>query len=328
MQLGALLVICDGEDPDLTVGSGGELHLVYQRDGGTWYRRVDYPETVGDEYYVGDGGDPQLVLDSGGQPHVVMGALTYGRWTGAGFETQTLAAAWRKPRLAIDSQDRVYATVSREQSPRVNLYALQSGALLAGPVEVGQDNNGGIDVDSQGLIHISWRDSSVYYVNYDLQAGVSGATELHGSSDFSWIAADHRDDSLHLVNTVRHGEGIHYRRCTEGVWSQEQVVAYDEVAGVDDADNTGPTIDVDISGNKYVAFAGRDRVPWFFVIDAAGAVSEVQLLDPEQVSVSGGKYQNPNVGAHPDRYGACVAWGDGLVVVRCIGISGSQRPSP
>ena len=54
--------------------------------------------------------------------------------------------------------------------------------------------------------------------------------------------------------------------------------------------------------------------------EAAGIVSTVGRLDPDLGSLSGGKYKNPNVGAHPDRAGACVAWGDVQVIVRCVGL--------
>ena len=322
MELGELVVVCDGEDPDVAVDSQGHLHLVYTRGGDTWYREVVLPGDLGTEFLVGDGGDPQVALDGAGMAHVVMGALSYGRWNGAGFDTQVLTAAWRKPRLAVDGQDRIHATVSRDPSPRIILFVLQGGELQAGPIEVGEDNNGGIDFDSQDLAHITWRDGSVYHTTWSLDGGAGEATLLHPSSDFSWVAVDTRDDSLHVVNTVREGEGLHYRTATSGAWSAEQVVAYDEVIGVDDPDNVGPTLDVDRAGNKYVAFAGRDRLPYFFRIDASGQVSSIERLDPEFGSLSGGKYENPNVGAHPDRAGACVAWGDIQVLVRCVGVEG------
>jgi hypothetical protein len=320
MELGELIVVCDGEDPDVAMDSEGHLHLVYVRGGDTWYRELVLPGDLGTEILVGDGDDPQVALDTAGLPHVVMGALSYGRWNGAGFDTQVLTGAWRKPRLAVDSQDRVHATVSRDASPRIILFVLQGGEVQAGPVEVGEDNNGAIDFDSQDLAHITWRDGSVFYTTWGLAAGAGEVTELHPSSDFSWVAVDTRDDSLHVVNTVRSGEGIHYRSATNGTWSAEQVVAYDEVIGVDDPDHVGPTVDVDRSGNKYVAFAGRDRVPYFFRIDFSGQVSSVERLDPDFGSLSGGKYKNPNVAAHAERAGACVAWGDLQVIVRCVGV--------
>ena len=320
MELGELVVVCDGEDPDVAVDTQGHLHVVYERDGDTWYREVVYPADLGTEIRVGDGDDPQVVVDGNGQPHVVMGALSYGRWNGTGFDTQQLIEAWRKPRLAVDSQNRIHVTVSRDPSPRIILFVLEGGAVVTGPVEVGEDNNGAIDFDSQDLAHLTWRDSSVYYTTYSVEAGAGEVTQLHGSSDFSWIAVDTRDDTLHVVNTVRNGEGIHYRTAAGGVWDAEQVIAYDEVIDVDNPDNVGPTIDVDVHGSKYVAFAGRDRIPYFFMVDDAGVVSAVERLDPDFGSLSGGKYKNPNVGAHPQRAGACVAWGDIQVIVRCVGL--------
>jgi hypothetical protein len=320
MELGELAVVCDGEDPDVALDAAGHLHVVYVRGGDTWYREVVLPGDLGTEILVGDGQDPQVALDGAGLPHVVMGALSYGRWNGAGFDTQVLTEAWRKPRLAVDSEDRVHATVSRDPSPRIVMFVLEGGEVQEGPIEVGEDNNGAIDFDSQDMGQITWRDGSVHHTTWSVVTGVGPTTELHASSDFSWVAVDTRDDSVHVVNTVRSGEGIHYRTAAGGAWSAEQVVAYDEVIGVDDPDHVGPTVDVDRSGNKYVVFAGRERVPYFFMVDASGQVSSVERLDPDFGSLSGGKYKNPNVAAHPDRAGACIAWGDLQVLVRCVGV--------
>jgi hypothetical protein len=44
-------------------------------------------------------------------------------------------------------------------------------------------------------------------------------------------------------------------------------------------------------------------------------------LDPEEGSLSGGKFENPNVGSEPDRRGAFVAWGNGQVYLRGIGLA-------
>ncbi len=327
-DLGPRVSMGPGNDPDVAVDSTGRLHLVYERGGSTYYRTLDYPETVGDEVLIGAGGDPQVALDSRDEPHVAMGALEYARWNGAGFTAPLhLMDAWRKPRLAIDSQDRVHVTVSRLDAPRVVLLVLANGVVIAGPDPVGDDNNGAVDVDGADTAQLTWRASSVYHNTYTVGGGAGGSTELHRSSDFSWIAVDLRDDSLHVVNTVAWGEGIHYRYRAGGAWSDRQTVALDEVTGVDDPDNVGPTIDVDRDGIKYVAFAGRGRVPYWFRVDTAGRPSGVFLLDPDGGSLSGGKYRNPNVGAHPGRAGAYVAWGSGTVYVRSLPAGAGGPPA-
>ncbi len=47
MALAELLVVCDGEDPDVAVDDDGHLHVVYERGGETWYREVVYPDRAG-----------------------------------------------------------------------------------------------------------------------------------------------------------------------------------------------------------------------------------------------------------------------------------------
>ncbi len=319
-QLGPRVTVASGSDPDVAIDSAGGLHVVYARAGATYYRQVDYPDSVGAEYYVGSGDDPQVAVDSLDRPHVVMGAVRYSRWNGSGFIPPiTVANAWRKPRLAIDSQDRVHVTVSRIDSPRVILYVIDDDVVISGPDAVGDDNNGAIDFDGADVAQLTWRSYSVYHNTYTMGGGAGSSQSLHPSSDFSWIAVDRRDDSLHVVNTVRYGEGIHYRAKTAAGWGSTQTVALAEVSGVDDADNVGPTIGADVDGYKVVAFAGRARVPYYFVVGPDNVPGDTFPLDPENGSLSGGKFENPNVGAHPGRPGAFVAWGNGTAYVRSVG---------
>ncbi len=322
---GPKMYLDSGDDPDVAVDFDGNLHLVYERDGSTFYRKALYPYDAGEENLVGKGGDPQVAVDSSGNPHVVFGALQYAHWTGAGFAPPAnLFNGWRKPRIAIGPQDTVFATVSRNVDKniedRVILFIIKSGIVQAGPVPVGNDNNGGLDCDGAGTLHLTWRSSSVYHNSYTETAGLGAHTQLHPSSDFSWIAVDLRDDSLHVVNTIKGGGGIHYRYRGPAEWSEPWVLAVEQVVGVDDPDNVGPTIDIDSGGYKYITFAGAERVPYYLVIGPGGEQSPVSPLDPEQGSLSGGKFENPNVGCHPDRPGGFVAWGDDSVFVRGLGL--------
>jgi hypothetical protein len=321
MALSERLSLGEGSDPDVAVDATGALHVVYARGGSTFYRKVDYPGSIGPELIVGAGADPQVAVDSQNQPHVVMGAVSYARYDGNGFTApSSLGAAWRKPRLALDASDRVYVTVSRNQAPRVILWVVDSGAVIAGPVAVGEDNNGAVSIDSAGTAQVVWRAYNVNHSTYTIAGGATAGQALHPSSDFSWCAVDLRDDSLHVVNTIREGLGITYRSMLGGVWSDPVDHGVAEVTGVDNPDNVGPTIDVDSDGFKYVAFAGRDRVPYYFVIDPNQQWLGTALLDPEEGSLSGGKFENPNVGSQPDRRGAFVAWGNGQVYLRGIGL--------
>ena len=321
--LGPGMSMGEGKDPDVAVDSLGHLHVVYSRDHSTYYRKVVYPSDPGTEILVGGGSDPQVVVDSLDRPHVVMGAVSYSRWTGSGFAApMNIFSGWRKPRIAVDGLDRVYITISRQvpETERVLLFVVEDGTVIVDSQVVGHDNNGAVDCDSNNTAHITWRDGRVGYTSYSIEAGIGISQMLHPSSDFSWCAVDLRDNSVYVVNTVRGGGGIHYRFLVGEDWSAEAVIAEAEVTGVDDPDNVGPTIDVDQRGYKYVTFAGRDRIPYYFVVGPDDAASAVLRLDPEGGSLSGGKYENPNVGSRPDMTGAFAAWGSGTVYVRGIGV--------
>jgi len=320
LALGPTVELGAGEDPDIAIDSTGGVHVVYSRGGSTYYVHAADLSSPSAEVLVGPGDDPQLVLDSQDQPHVVMGEVRYARWVDGAFATANeLVDGWRKPRIAIDGEDRVYVTVSQMADPRVILFALQDGDVLAGPVAVGDDNNGAVAVDSQGLVHITWRSTRVYHNTYSLRGGAGTSAQLHTSSDFSWCDVDVRDDSLHLINTIPHGEGLNYRVLRDGAWSEALTLAAAEVQGVDDPDNVGPTIAVDSEGYRYVTFAGRDRVPYYLVVGPDDQPSAVYPLDVEGGTLSGGKFENPNVATHRSRPGAFISWGADTVYVRAVG---------
>ncbi|MCI0621514.1 MAG: hypothetical protein L0387_07575 [Acidobacteria bacterium] len=318
-HFGPRVTVAEGSDPDVAVDSTGYIHVVYERSGNTYYRRVTYPHTVGEEFFVGKGGDPQVAVDSANRPHVVMGAVRYGQWTGNGFGNSIeVMQGWRKPRLVIDSKDRAYITVERMERPRVLLRVIAKGKLAGEAVVVGDDNNGGIDCDSADVIHLTWRADQIYHNTFRFGPG-PGKSRGHGaSSDFSWCAVDRRDDSVHLVNTVRAGRGIGYLIIGGKYQRPAQAYAKAEVEGVDDPDNVGPTIAVDQLGFKFVSFAGKNRTPYVLVIDPADGMSYLLPLDAEGSAKSGGKFQNPNVGTHPSQPGAYIAWGTGSVSLRSI----------
>lgn len=138
--------------------------------------------------------------------------------------------------------------MDRYEPRNVLLYAFQDGKSIAGPVVVGDDNNGGLAVDSNNIVHLTWRNFSVYYNTYSITKGAGTSTVLHPSSDFSWCSVSPLDGSIHVVNTVRNGGGIHYRFMREGKWSDVITLAQAKVMGVDDSDNVGPTIASDVNG--------------------------------------------------------------------------------
>jgi hypothetical protein len=320
-SLGPVHTIASGSDPDVAVDDLGRLHVVYVRSNTTYYRLVALPD-LGPEITVGAGTDPQVDVDGANRCHVVLGALSYARCSGSTVgPAVSVGAYWRKPRLAVDSRDNVYMTAERYEPRAVVLHAYRDGQSVVGPVVVGDDNNGGIAVDTQDVVHVTWRAFSVYHNTFRLGVGPGTSFLLHPASDFSWCAVNVLDNSVHVVNTIRNGGGVHYRKRVGGTWSDVVTLAEQEVLGVDDADNVGPTIGTDSLGAKYVAFSGAGRIPYYFVISPTGTVSPVMRLDPETGTLAGGKFQNPNVGTHPARPGAYVAWGNGTVYVRSVGVA-------
>jgi hypothetical protein len=317
--------------------ANGNAHVAYERSGSIYYRKV-VGNTIGDETRVGSGYDPQIAVDSLNNPHVVMGPsstsgiVRYASWNGSGFTTLTLeSAAWRKVRMAIDSSDRVFVTCERytaNSRDRILLNILQDGSILAGhnSVVLGDEDNGAIDIDSSGRAHFTFRPSSLDYGTYSLDSGIGNRHSFESSSDFSWIAIDTSDDSVHVVNTIRWGKGIGYRY-HNGAWSSRFDLAIIEVSDPDpnddndgyDPDHIGPTIDVDGRGTKYIAFSGKYQNPYYLTIDADYHISNAKLLS--QDSLAGGKFKNPNVGCHSSREGAYFAWADGNVYLKRINIS-------
>jgi len=168
---------------------------------------------------------------------------------------------------------------------------------------------------------VTWRNNVVYHntLGLDLEPGDGHAFD-RPSSNFSWCAVDRRDNSVHVVNTVREGVAIDYNSGREGSWSPVVTLAEWQLEHVSDGNHVGPTIDVDSDGYRYVAFSGTGQIPYFFAIDPDGVATLVYHLDLEGGSQAGGQSQNPNVGAHHNRLGAFVAWGDGRVYVRGIGL--------
>lgn len=54
-------------------------------------------------------------------------------------------------------------------------------------------------------------------------------------------------------------------------------------------------------------------------------LSAVSKLDPENNTLSGGKFKNPNVGSYPNRKWAFVAWGAGTVAVMGAGLASAYK---
>jgi hypothetical protein len=332
-DLGPVMSVIGGTDPDVAVDSRGHLHIVYARGESTYYVKYDYAAgaiLVG-ETRVGGGWDPQVAVDSRNQPHVAFGGrgyekLMYAYWTGGGFSAPVQAMEARdRPRIALDSQDRAYVSAMREALPRVRVFVYQNGSLLVGDVEMGMNDYGSLALDPQNRAHALWRTRhSMHHSSYaygESTAGIVAAADQvawESSSDNGWIAVD-KNGNLHAVHTrVGYGEGIHYAtRPAAGAWSPELLFAQDDVH--DDPDLTNPTVDVDGRGYKYVAFSGEDFVPRYFVVgpesETAVAVSAI-----DAGSRCGGKYENPNVASRWNMIGAYVAWeSGGTVHVRRLG---------
>lgn len=101
-------------------------------------------------------------------PYIVMGALLYAYCNDNGGINSviTVGSYWRKPRIVVGQQDIVFMTIDRYVPRTVILFAYHDGQLIEGPSVVGEDNNGGIAVDSKGIVHLTWRNFSVFHNTY------------------------------------------------------------------------------------------------------------------------------------------------------------------
>lgn len=328
-DLGVRITVATGNDPDVAIDSSGNLHLVYESGGYTYYKKMRYPSgaTLTGPILVAGGGDPQIVLDSNDDPHVVVAypaSATYTRWMGSSFSTPVAAVnAAYKPRMAIDSQDRVYivAQHKRTASNRDLLRVFKNGVALTGEFVVGGDNPGGIDCDSDDTVHFTWRDSpNLYYAQYKHGSGitVNGQFVKGAASDFAWISVDPRDETLHVVSTHANGTAIDFVHGTPGtppVWGSYASYGQGSVQG--EPDFTGPTCGVDAEGYTYAAYTGLGYAPYLLIINPHNALT----IQNRQIdnTPAGLKYKNPNIGTRRDMTGAYVAWGSGTVYVRSIG---------
>ncbi len=324
---GQVMTVGSGTDPDVAVDSQGHLHLVYVRDGVTWYTEYDYAtgSTIVPEVVVGGGDDPQIALDSNDRAHVAFGNVFYSHRSGSGFSTPvSLVSGKGKPRIAVDSMNRVYVVGMRSTVPRNLLFVFENNNLIVNGIVVGDNDMGGIDVDSYGRAHICWRSGrSLYYTSYRVGEDTGGVSDrsvlISGTaSDFSDIAVDHRDGSLHVTHTHSFGGGIDYiHRNGAGAWGTDFNYAADHC--LDGADAIQPTTAVDASGFQYVVFTGNQMVPKYYVVGQDGSSIAVPCGDIDASRKSGGKKQNPNVASRPNMNGAYVAWGMGAVYVRSLG---------
>ena len=325
-DLGPTIYIAEGYDPDVCVDADGDVHVVYVRNWVTYYVKItgDYTDRdISPEYAVGYGINPQVAVDSNDDPHVIFGKADYAYWTGNGFSSQVRAFdAWRKNLIAIDSQDRVYllADIYSPRSMVCKVY--QNGAeLTTYPVHVGNDNPGGVDVDDNDTLHLTWRKSGTHYYNtYNYITGTPGSVPLQGNtSDFSWCTVDPEDQSIHYFGTVAYANGIYHKARHGGAWGGTTQYARTE-GHTDDGDFVNPVSCADSEGYKYCTFRGAYEVGYFFVLDSNdNLVGGVYEMDPENHSHAGAKMTNPNCASRPDMTGAFVAWGTGNVYLRSIG---------
>lgn len=323
---GEVVAVCMGSDPDVAVDSKGHLHLVYVRDGLTWYTEYDYVRgvTLVPEVIVGGGDDPQIALDSNGRAHVAFGNVYYSYQSGNGFSAPELLVTGKaKPRISIDPLNRVYVVGMRDTVPRNKLFVFENNTRIIDGITVGDNDIGGIDADASGRLHICWRSGrALYYTSYSIGEdpnGVSGrSVAISGAaSDFSDIAADYSDGSLHVTHTHAFAGGIDYvYRNSSGTWSADINYAAEDC--LDGADDIQPTTDVDAGGLQYVVFTGDHFLPKYYVVGATGSIL-VPTADIDSSHESGGKKKNPNVASRPDMNGAYVAWGVGTVYVRSLG---------
>ena len=301
VDMGPRLVVASGDDPDCAVDSKGAVHIVYYRGGNTYYQKIQYPSggVVVGERLVGSGGDPQVAIDSQDNPHVVFGSMRYAYWTGNGFSAAiSVYSAKSKPRIAIDQLDRVFAMAQANVAGHARPDAHDSnGSPVTGNIVMGGDNTGAIDVDKNGIVHISWRGGrTAYHNSYNPNTGLTtGSVGIHGdASDFSDIKVDQRDNSLHEVHTGGGGNGIDYQYRSAAGLGARAALRHDRYPGRGCI--TVLTIGVD-AGLQVISPCGRQQYPYSSASDRMPNMNAVYLVD---ATASGGKYENPNIACPPD----------------------------
>lgn len=328
-NLGPKIPVASGKDPDIAIDSKGALHLAYVKGSKTYYRKVFPPYTskvFGKEHYIGSGTNPQIAIDSKDNPHVVFGKARYAYWNGAKFvEAPQAFVGWRKNLIAIDSKDRVYIIADKYRPRAVLARAYVNGSPINTPVKVGNDNPGGVGVDSSDTLHITWRNGNTYYNTYTLAGGKGRTIRFSESAgDFSWCSVNPVGNSIHAVYTAAYARGMHYIAKRNGVWKNKLHFGYNEVYQ-HEPDNVNPVSTNDAEGYTYITFRGeRNRSPegYFVVIDQNDKIVEgLKLLDPEDHTDPGRKMTNPNIISNANTKGAFVTWGTSTVYVRSIGVN-------
>lgn len=323
-ELGPRIPVASGSDPDIAVDSEQALHIVYVRGANTYYRSVDFPYDTSQfspELYVGYGTNPQVAIDSNNTPHVVFGRAKYAMLNNGVFEEKEQAfSGWRKNLIAIDSKDRVYIIGDRNSPRDVLVRVYQNGVPLHKPEVVGDDDPGGVGVDTEDTLHVSWRNGNTYYNTYRFDTGKGPSKRFTKSSgDFSWCSVDPKTGAIHVVYTAAYARGLHHIALRNGQWTEDLHFGYNEVIQRE-PDDVNPVSANDALGNTYITFRGRNAVGYFVVLDENDQImGGFNFIDPEFNSYPGGKMTNPNIATYPTFNGAYVAWGKGQVYVRSIG---------
>jgi hypothetical protein len=223
----------------------------------------------------------------------------------------------RKPRIAVDAGGKVTVTCENRTTTtnRVKLKTITGFTSISAEKTAGGDNNGGLDADNTGRAHLCWRSSSVNYNTVSVTGQVGSSVQVTpAASDFSDLAVNKFDNSIHVCCEVRNADGIYYTKKPSGSgWTSARKFAVNEVSSVSDPDHVNPAIAATGKGRIYITFSGGSYVPYFFVIDEKGSASSVIKLGTR----SGGKYQNGNIHAYPGG-GVCMVWSPGAQVFLAV----------
>ena len=330
-----------GGDPDIAIDADGDLHVVYERGtfANSFYRHISAQGVIGPEIFIANEGDPQIALDSQGNPHIVTtDNVKYVYWNGTDFTTPiSLASLHEDPRIAIDSQDRVYITSeTAEYGNYLWLNVIENGVVIRSDVLMANtniDGNGGLTIDSNDTAHLTWTwlNQGVMHRTYTVDSGPGSTSMLHNGSWNSWLTMSPVDGALHLANASLFGNAIEYRIFSGGSWNTVATYAQNELADVEPWESQGvaPTIAVDKDDYRYITFSGPEtnQVPYVLVIGPDDVMVDLVEVDPEENMLAGGEFRNPNVATHPTRRGAYVAWGDTGVFVRRVTPALSCEPT-
>jgi hypothetical protein len=265
----------DSSKPAIAVGANGSLHVVWtDRTDGPWGTDTEImyahyspgvgwsaPLVISDDethWNTGDSWDSDVVTDAAGNVHVVWADYTLGAWGGGLTDAEIMYAnytpgsGWSKALVISDGYHGGYWNTLPSLAPAIAIgsifvvYHEASILMVQYDAGLGWSNattvsesqaacDADVAVDSTGMIHVVWSETSKYQGNYNdiwyrtrSSGGVWGATKDISNDASNWNFLN----SLYPVLAVdsRSHAYIIWEDWTNGVWGSDMEILFYRVA--------------------------------------------------------------------------------------------------